>query len=435
MLNVGELQTMLGSGDLKVRSSSVAKDISIDQQFSWTSASRLTLDAQQSVIVNKQVTVTGKGSLTVTTNDVGNNGKSNKKNGGEFIVASRGSVQFWDLASNLIIDGNSYALVADLQTLATGIAANRLGFFALAIPYDASIDGTYTVAPITTGFRGAFEGLGNEISNLSFNMSGANRYGLFAYVHKSGRVRNTRVHHAKFAGLGLGAGGIVSNNEGAIAYSSASAEYETHGCAGGLVCQNEGSIVSSHAVARIHALSTNNVGAGGLAGYNSGTISGSYAEGSIAVRKSSEANVGGLVSENAGVISNSYSLVAIADGRLNCCSSNFGGLVGLNLSGARISSSYSGGVFKLKNNETVSGGLIGFDSSTPGDIESSYWDIDVGVSDPSQGAGNILNDPGITGLTTKQFQKKLPNGFDPAIWGQAPNINNGYPYLLANPPR
>jgi len=28
----------------------------------------------------------------------------------------------------------------------------------------------------------------------------------------------------------------------------------------------------------------------------------------------------------------------------------------------------------------------------------------------------------------------LADGFDPHIWRQSPNINNGYPYLLANPP-
>ena len=28
----------------------------------------------------------------------------------------------------------------------------------------------------------------------------------------------------------------------------------------------------------------------------------------------------------------------------------------------------------------------------------------------------------------------LPDGFDPQVWGQDANINNGYPYLLANPP-
>jgi hypothetical protein len=61
--------------------------------------------------------------------------------------------------------------------------------------------------------------------------------------------------------------------------------------------------------------------------------------------------------------------------------------------------------------------------------------LSKGVSDPSQGAGNIPNDPGITGVTDAQLKSGLPEGFDPKIWGSDPKINNGYPYLLANPPR
>jgi hypothetical protein len=58
-----------------------------------------------------------------------------------------------------------------------------------------------------------------------------------------------------------------------------------------------------------------------------------------------------------------------------------------------------------------------------------------GISDPSRGAGDPANDPGITGLTDAQLKTGFPDGFDPKIWGQSPSINNGYPYLLANPPK
>jgi hypothetical protein len=33
-----------------------------------------------------------------------------------------------------------------------------------------------------------------------------------------------------------------------------------------------------------------------------------------------------------------------------------------------------------------------------------------------------------------QLKSGLPEGFDPHIWGSNPNIDNGYPYLPANPP-
>src|SRR5438105_4366960 len=59
VLNVGDLQTMLASGDVAVNTGSVAKDIEINQPLTWASTSRLTLDAQQSVVAEKPVTVTG----------------------------------------------------------------------------------------------------------------------------------------------------------------------------------------------------------------------------------------------------------------------------------------------------------------------------------------------------------------------------------------
>jgi hypothetical protein len=58
-----------------------------------------------------------------------------------------------------------------------------------------------------------------------------------------------------------------------------------------------------------------------------------------------------------------------------------------------------------------------------------------GIDDPGEGAGTPRNDPGITGLTDAQLKSALPAGFDPNVWGQSPNINNGWPYLLANPPQ
>ena len=80
------------------------------------------------------------------------------------------------------------------------------------------------------------------------------------------------------------------------------------------------------------------------------------------------------------------------------------------------------------------GGLVGEDNS--GTFADAYWDLDTsGISDPSKGAGNIANDPGMLGLTDAQLRTGLPPGFDPAIWGQKKKVNNGYPYLLANPPQ
>ncbi len=69
-------------------------------------------------------------------------------------------------------------------------------------------------------------------------------------------------------------------------------------------------------------------------------------------------------------------------------------------------------------------------------MTDAYWDLDSsGISDPSRGAGNVANYPGIAGLTTAQLQSALPAGFDPAVWARSASLNNGYPYLIANPPQ
>ena len=43
------------------------------------------------------------------------------------------------------------------------------------------------------------------------------------------------------------------------------------------------------------------------------------------------------------------------------------------------------------------------------------------------------NAGGVTGLTTEQLQSGLPPGFEPGVWLEKANINNGLPYLKYNP--
>src|SRR3954462_7654356 len=57
VLNVGDLQTMLASGDVAVKTGGVAPNIEIIAPLTWASLSRLAFDAQQSLVVKKPVTV------------------------------------------------------------------------------------------------------------------------------------------------------------------------------------------------------------------------------------------------------------------------------------------------------------------------------------------------------------------------------------------
>jgi hypothetical protein len=130
------------------------------------------------------------------------------------------------------------------------------------------------------------------------------------------------------------------------------------------------------------------------------------------------------------VIVDSYATGAVAGNG----GADVGGLVGGDGASANISLSYSTGSVSGGTGSYV-GGLIGFDTSQAGSITDAYWDTDTsGITNPSQGAGNIANDPGIAGLTTAEFQSGLPAGFDPAVWAENANILDGFPYLLSNPP-
>ena len=71
VLNVNDLTDMLASGDVKVTTGSGATNIVVKDALGWTSTSRLTLDAIQSVEIDKPVMVTGTGAVTITTNDGG----------------------------------------------------------------------------------------------------------------------------------------------------------------------------------------------------------------------------------------------------------------------------------------------------------------------------------------------------------------------------
>jgi hypothetical protein len=162
---------------------------------------------------------------------------------------------------------------------------------------------------------------------------------------------------------------------------------------------------------------TNALIVGGMAGDNTASIDQSHSD--TRVLGSSGFNVGGLVgSHDAGSITNSYVVKRVGEiGE----GSYIGGLIGILNSGGVVSTSYSVGKVVAKKS-IACGGLVG--RSFSGTVSQSYWDSDTSGCG---GAGSPLTD--------EQFKTQLPQGFDPKIWGQSPSINNGYPYLLANPPQ
>lgn len=453
VLNAGDLENMLASGSTTVTTTGSgvqAKDINVRAAVSWSSGSALILDAYQSVTIDQAISIQGLAALVLTTNDRGKHGKLSYGN--------KGHVTFDNLSSNLVINGAGYALANSVKSLASAIAANPYGTFALSKSYDASQDGTYSVSPIYI-FYGVVDGLGNEISHLSVkDTQPEDNVGLIDAVESGGSVRNISLLYARVYGVSCYCGILAGYNGGRMYSVSVSGTMNGggEGSTGAIVGFNAGTIQNSHTSATVNGGDISNVG--GLVGENDGTLEKSFATGSVKLHGTERSDSyvgdlvgsnrgtidqsfatgtlqmlyqsysGGLVGANSGMIANSYATGNNSIMYMNDLYS--GGLIGSNF--GQVTNSYSTGTVA---GATYIGGLIGGDFSTSGSITDTYWDTTTsGITNLSQGAGNIPNDRGITGLTTGQFQSGLPAGFDPKIWAENPNINNGLPYLIDNPP-
>jgi hypothetical protein len=302
-------------------------------------------------------------------------------------------------------------------------------------PKSITADKPYRYSPIGRTFYGVFEGLGNTITNFTITRDGALFQRLCYAGDRSCIIRDVGMIDANIHGDGYSAP-LVVDNEGTIenCFATGVVSVTGNGIAGGLVSGNIGVIRNSYSNVAVSGVWT-----GGIAGVVETFCNGDLCEpGSLIVDSYSLGPVsgysaGGLVgySLDAAVV-NSYALGPIT----NSSDGESGGLVGLystydHAEYSGLISSYSSGAV---TGGTFVGGLIGNDKLQM-NINNNYWNLSTsGVSDPSQGAGNIPNDPGITGLKDKKLKRGLPAGFDPAIWAQSPGINNGYPYLIANPP-
>ncbi len=415
-VSVRDLKKMLAHGDVKVVTGQDAPSIGVLDPVAWTSSHRLTLDANQSIHIRAPVSVEGPGAITLITNDGGT--------GGDYVFSAPGLITFWDLSSSLIINGNAYTLERNLKSLANAISTDPSGYYAFAASYDASKDHRYRGPVIPTDFHGTFEGLGNAIQNLTILIpkkdNEQNAVGLF--LQSDGMVRDIALTDASITQSLYGgyAGAIAAYNLGTILHVTVTGTVSGnayYGYSGGLVAANAGIISQSVSGAVVSGAYTGGVAAQNVA--SQGTVDTSFATGNV--EGSSEA--GGLVGDNQGQIQESFATGRITGNSLG------GGLVGNN-NGA-ISQSYATGPVSA----SPEGGLIGEDVAN-GAIQTAYWDLDTsGISNPHQGAGQPLDDPGITGLTDTQLKSALPAGFDPNVWGQNASINNGWPYLLANPPQ
>jgi len=467
-IRVKDLQKLLVHSDMKIVTGQGSTGIDVVNPLTWASKHRLTLDANQSIHIAAPVVVEGKGGVTLITND--------GATGGDYAFDAPGSLTFWDLTSSLVINGQSFTLVKDIATLAGNIAANASGNYALADNYDASADGTYANAPVQTTFHGTFEGLGATIQNLTIaSAQQSQNLGLFAILYSEGTIRDINLSNAAVSGIGTvccldeNAGTLVANNFGTVTRVTASgsvSEGSGRTKVGGLAGASVGTISHSSFSGNLFS-----GGKGSSVGGISGGLLGTILQSMATVNIGGGSDVGGLVGalDESGTIMLSQAhgtvrglvaggLVGAGDSQGDTIAQSFastdvtgrsaaGGLIG-DLWGTKITQSYATGSVKAKRN---AGGIVGDElgvaasevyatglvrgSSAGGlggycqgaTLSAAYWDITTTKQDADH--------CGATGLTDAQLKSGLPAGFDPNVWGQNPGINNGWPYLLANPPQ
>jgi len=431
VLNASDLESMLAASSVQVVEGSVAGSIDVKAALSWASSKTLTFDAYQSVTVDKPVSVSGSGGLTILTDDGGT--------GGSLSFGGTGHVSFLNLTSPLTINGNTYTLVDDIATLASDIAANASGHYALAGSYNATPDGAYSQSAIPTTFFGNLEGLGNTISHLSIDDGTASpmqqspqSIGMFSLLGEGGIIANLHLTGVSILGgiHGEEVGGLAGSSQAELVGDSVSGKLNLRfidgNMIGGLVGFSgvDGTISNSWSTANVSGTAAN---AGGLAGVSASEIDSSYATGSV----SADDYVGGLIGTNGGTIDNSYATGAV----FNKDETGFafaGGLVGDN--SGDINTSYSTGTVGAVQTGNNVGGLIGWDHS--GTLTDNYWNTTTsGITNLAKGCGYPSSCSGVTGLSTAQLQSGLPTGFSSSIWGESPSINGGLPYLLALPPK
>ena len=395
VINAGELETALATSDVVVTTSgggSQDGDITVASALTWSSAHTLTLNADKDIDINANAVLTLSGSAGLTLNagnDINFGSAVSGPNFGDGTILMQGTgVLNLEHTGNLNFnlgnvsfsgagtDGNStrfenntnfYTLVTSIASLASDIASNASGRYALANYIDAS-GTTYTSSPIPTTFTGKFNGLGNTISGLTIHSTatGADVYvGLFAQTNNA----SSKIEHLRLTGVDitsvdnsgmtfLGAlagvtndgsvndvsvsgsvtGGANNRTGGMFGYNGAAVNDFLRGryrCQwawrrSGRHCRLNGGTLTN--VTSTGSVTGNNGEnwVGGLVGFNNptGTVTNSHATGDVSTTGE---EVGGLIGDDHADVTNSYATGTVSG------SDYIGGLIGF-LSAGTISS-------------------------------------------------------------------------------------------------
>lgn len=360
------LSSNLAGADVEIQSVNGANgtkgDINVNDTITWSSDKKLTLNAQNDIFINKEITsshANGKLELKYGQKDVADENKSdyhinakvNLKAGDNFItkLGIDGTETIWkvvtDAASmqNISLSGNS-VLGADIDL--------------------STVSATNNWTPIGY-FTGMFDGLGHTISNLHINNSSINsNIGLFGQTENVDKIANINLTNVDITG---------NDNVGALVGTARSTHIEN--------VSSSGKVVGVFSV-------------GGLVGY--------MIESPVTLLKSHSSaevtgieNVGGLVGQlDYSAIRESYSTGKVTG---IGTSENIGGLVGRS-SYSTIENSYATGEVSGTTNV---GGLIGYSNSW---LTNTFYDKNT--TKQTQGVGNDETAEGVSAKTTAQMQNK-----------------------------
>jgi len=362
--------------------------INVNQPVSWRSNNWLSLNADEYINVNKNITASGKNAGLGLNNDDGDFPEGPVADPLYFLQLNNGSVITLSGAeAELEINRESYTVInsANVRFLDFQFNPPDLeGNYALGTNINASVtsgwDGGEGFMPVGTEdepFTGNFNGLGHTISNLTINRPGGEGVGLFGYTDKGSIISYVGLTGGSVTGqedVGALAGKIRSGSY--IFNSYATTKVTGNNEVGGLVGENEGLILNSYATGKVNGVTIDNDGflrsedVGGLVGDNDGWIINSYAKGTV----SGTDAVGGLGGHNDGWIMNSNASGAVSgvtvyydDGfTVRSYSEEIGGLVGENdgsimssyATGA-VSGDYAVGGLVGDNNDTIMGSIVG----------------------------------------------------------------------------
>jgi filamentous hemagglutinin family protein len=350
------LSSNLGSGNVTIQSttgaSGTAGNVNVNDAVSWSANTTLTLNAQNNININADITASGasgkvaleygQGAVAAgntSTYSIATGKKVNLQAGNNFStkLGSDGAVNSYAVITSLGAAGSTTG--TDLQ----GMSGNLSGRYVLGADIDASAtsgwnsgQGFTPVGDGSTAFTGQFDGLGHTISGLTINRPSSNYVGLFGRA-SGADFRNVGLIGGSVQGSASVGGLVGSLLSGSIrnSYTELSGGVTaTLSIAGGLA----GSVGASGTTVTISdSHSTSNVSGqrflGGLVGsdltVNSNLIiSNSYATGSITA--SLEGSAGGLVGYIAGsassAIVNSYATGNVT--ATGASSYHLGGLVG-----------------------------------------------------------------------------------------------------------